>query len=114
LADLAELPAETVAALQRLAARSHWDMAAAFRAARPRSRAKAWKAAGEARPAQLQATGRPVHVAVDDLEALLRPGGALAERMGAFEDRPGQRAMLRRVAEALNWGDQLLVEAGTG
>lgn len=50
----------------------------------------------------------------DALEALVAPGGALAERHGAYEDRPGQREMIRRVAEVYNDGGVLLVEAGTG
>jgi DNA polymerase-3 subunit epsilon/ATP-dependent DNA helicase DinG len=48
------------------------------------------------------------------LDALLAPEGALAGRLPGFEDRPAQREMLRRVADSLSWGDQLLVEAGTG
>ena len=51
---------------------------------------------------------------IDRLEALIGPGGPLAQEHPAYEDRPGQRAMLRRVAEAYNGGGVTLVEAGTG
>ncbi len=57
-----------------------------------------------------------VRVALDaeKLEALLLPGGALAERHPNFEDRPGQRMVLRTLVEAFNEGRIALVEAGTG
>lgn len=55
-----------------------------------------------------------VPLELDELEALVRPGGALAERHPQYEDRAGQRAMLREVAERYNEGGVLLVEAGTG
>ncbi|MCB0217215.1 MAG: DEAD/DEAH box helicase family protein [Chloroflexi bacterium] len=48
------------------------------------------------------------------LEGLIAPGGRLARRFEGFEDRPGQRSMLRQVSQTLGSGDQLLVEAGTG
>lgn len=56
----------------------------------------------------------PVAIDVEQVESVLSPGGELTRRLPTFEDRPEQRAMLRLVAEALNAGDQLLVEAGTG
>ena len=51
---------------------------------------------------------------IDRLEALIGPVGPLAHEHPAYEDRPGQRAMLRQVAEAYNGGGVTLVEAGTG
>jgi ATP-dependent DNA helicase DinG len=51
---------------------------------------------------------------VDALEADLAPGGALSEHFHAFEDRPGQREMLRAVADRFNEGGVAVVEAGTG
>lgn len=50
---------------------------------------------------------------VDELEGMVAPGGALASMPG-YEDRTGQRAMLRFVAERFNEGGTGLVEAGTG
>ena len=51
----------------------------------------------------------------DALEALVAPGGALASRHGGFEDRPGQRRMLRAVVDRYNEeGGVGLMEAGTG
>ncbi len=51
---------------------------------------------------------------IDRLEALIGPKGRLVQEHPAYEDRPGQRTMLRRVAETYNGGGVTLVEAGTG
>ena len=51
---------------------------------------------------------------VEALEGLIGPGGPLVERHPRYEDRPGQRAMLRLVAERFNDGGVAIVEAGTG
>lgn len=51
---------------------------------------------------------------VAQVTAALRAGGALAETLRGFEDRPEQQRMARAVAEAFNRGEHLLVEAGTG
>lgn len=52
-------------------------------------------------------------LAVDELSGLLAPGGPLASLPG-YEDRSGQRDMLRFVASRFNEGGVGLVEAGTG
>jgi ATP-dependent DNA helicase DinG len=49
-----------------------------------------------------------------ELDATLAPGGALATRFGAYEDRPGQRDMLAAIVRRFNEGGIALVEAGTG
>jgi ATP-dependent DNA helicase DinG len=51
---------------------------------------------------------------VDALEALIGPSGPLARLHPAYEDRPGQRRMLRMVAERYNDGGVAITEAGTG
>ena len=51
---------------------------------------------------------------IDRLEALIGPAGPLVQEHPAYEDRPGQRTMLRRIAETYNGGGVTLVEAGTG
>lgn len=50
----------------------------------------------------------------DALDAVLAPGGALAERWVGYEDRPGQRDMLGAVVRRFNDGGVALLEAGTG
>jgi len=50
----------------------------------------------------------------DGLDALIAPGGALAARFPGYENRPGQREMLRSVVDRFNEGGVSIVEAGTG
>ena len=51
---------------------------------------------------------------IEALEGLIGPGGPLVEAHPRYEDRPGQRAMLRLVAGLFNEGGVGIVEAGTG
>src|SRR5690606_29964289 len=51
---------------------------------------------------------------VEEVQAVLGPAGPLARRMDGYEDRPGQRDMVRTVTETYNEGGVSLVEAGTG
>jgi len=53
-------------------------------------------------------------VAWPALEALIGPGGRMAASMPGYQRRPGQEVMMRAVATALERGETLLVEAGTG
>ncbi|MCH8168517.1 MAG: DEAD/DEAH box helicase, partial [Proteobacteria bacterium] len=55
-----------------------------------------------------------VPLKIEELDALLAPDGALAERFDGYEDRPGQRDMLRTVVDRFNEGGVAIVEAGTG
>lgn len=48
------------------------------------------------------------------LEMLVAPGGALADLHAGFEDRAGQRTMIREVTSTFNDGGVLVAEAGTG
>jgi ATP-dependent DNA helicase DinG len=66
-------------------------------------------------------TGATVRtVEVDDVTALLAPGGLVADAMRAaragapYEDRPSQRAMAAEVMATYNAGGVALLEAGTG
>ncbi|MFT7581062.1 MAG: ATP-dependent DNA helicase DinG [Myxococcota bacterium] len=49
-----------------------------------------------------------------ELEALIGPGGRLAEVLPGYERRQGQETMMRAVAGAIERSGTLLVEAGTG
>ncbi|HSG49999.1 MAG TPA: helicase C-terminal domain-containing protein, partial [Longimicrobiales bacterium] len=51
---------------------------------------------------------------LDALEMLVGPGGPLAAAHPLYEDRTGQREMIRLVGEGYNRGGVVLVEAGTG
>ncbi len=62
----------------------------------------------------LRPVEKPSPVDLDELRALLRAGGAVAGGLPGFEERDEQIKMMDAVAEALNGGEHLLVEAGTG
>jgi ATP-dependent DNA helicase DinG len=49
-----------------------------------------------------------------DVEAALEPGGPVARRHRAYEDRPTQREMAAAIARSYNDGGVLVAEAGTG
>ncbi|HSG47284.1 MAG TPA: DEAD/DEAH box helicase, partial [Longimicrobiales bacterium] len=51
---------------------------------------------------------------LEELEGLLGPAGPLAGLHEGYEDRPGQREMLRAVGHRFNEGGIAVVEAGTG
>lgn len=53
-------------------------------------------------------------VDAERVDALLREGGPLSQAMPGFEERSEQLAMARAVADAVNHGKRLMVEAGTG
>ncbi|MBE7492179.1 MAG: DEAD/DEAH box helicase [Planctomycetes bacterium] len=48
------------------------------------------------------------------VDTILGPGGAVAQRLGGYEDRPQQLAMARAVETAFAGDRHLVVEAGTG
>ncbi len=66
------------------------------------------------RARRLQAAAEQRPLDVDELAALLEMEGAFHAKLSGYEHRPQQVAMLRRVAQALNDSDHLLVEAPTG
>src|SRR5205807_4099807 len=49
-----------------------------------------------------------------EIEAILRPGGAMSTAFDNYEYRPQQVEMAQAVASAFNKGHHLIVEAGTG
>ena len=56
----------------------------------------------------------PRELDVEFVASLLEEGSPLSEAISGFEERPEQIEMARAVAEAVNKGNRLLVEAGTG
>ncbi len=56
----------------------------------------------------------PLPVDLHDLKALLEPAGPVAAALPGYEKREEQIRMMVAIAEALNDGEHLLVEAGTG
>ena len=109
--------------------RARWTAAAFFRAALeaaaqhpPERRARPGPEAAPPGPLfAAAATAPPLQPAeeratlnVEQLGALLEEGGAFETHFPGYEYRPQQVAMLHGVAQALNQGQHLLVEAPTG
>ena len=124
-----EFDALSLAEMGRLAGRSSWVLAYLLDGIEPRSALDAAAASGGASTSGLDmdALGerlqqeRPIRpnqaverIDVEMVESLLRSGSPLAEAMDGFEERPEQIAVARAVAEAINEGQRLVVEAGTG
>ena len=128
-----ELDAYTLAEMGRLAGRSSWVLQYLLdgleaQASHPGYAALAPTSAGvDAAGLDMDALGerlrqeRPIRpnqavdkIDVEMVESLLRAGSPLADAMDGFEERPEQIAVARAVAEAVNDGKMLVVEAGTG
>ena len=130
---LAQVDVYTLAEMRRLASRSSWVLSYILSRAESTDRGQAVRSPG-ADGVGVGATGldidalrtrlrheralRPNQTAseldVDFVGSLLQGGGPLSEALPGFEEREEQVAMARAVAEAINNGDRLIVEAGTG
>jgi DNA polymerase-3 subunit epsilon/ATP-dependent DNA helicase DinG len=65
-------------------------------------------------PEPLAPVKRPRPLDIEGLTAFLSENGLLAEVFPGFEHRPGQVAMMKEVAGALNGRRHAIIEAGTG
>lgn len=122
------LPLSTLKEINRLAAPGRWPLKEIFLELERRAKSLGagarrsvpvgeeagplFMASPDERP--LRPRDPPEPLDVDELAALLEPGGALARALPGYEHRPPQVEMLRAVARAFNNGEHLLVEAGTG
>lgn len=127
-----DLPLDTLAEIVRLGQQMPWDGAIVFEAAlRERSREVFQRPRnlsaeeidkevsglfGRLAPAESALRPAPTvkPVDVDNLAALIEPGGRLPSALEGYEYRPEQVTMLREVARALNEGRHTLIEAPTG
>lgn len=66
------------------------------------------------RPEPLRPTGNQQPIDTGQVEQLLGKNGPMADVLPGFKPRPTQITMARRVADALNKDQNLLIEAGTG
>ena len=62
----------------------------------------------------LRATKEPVSLDLDVIASMLRSGGPFSRSIPAFEERTEQVEMALAVGRAINEGQRLIVEAGTG
>jgi predicted DnaQ family exonuclease/DinG family helicase len=112
-AHAASLPPPVLAEAARLAAASRWPWRPFF--AEVLNEAAAAPAKTQRRPLEplaLCARRRPVEPS--EVLGLLQSLRERPDILPQFEERPEQGAMVQAVAEALNDGQQLIVEAGTG
>ncbi len=130
------LDLSVIQAINRLAARSDWSLRPVF-VELERARARTaftgslaqqlaakgiltdgghgllWEAEAEERD-RLRPAPAPRKLEIDRLAEMLEGEGLFNQHFQGFEYRPEQVEMLRLVAQALNQGDHLMVEAGTG
>jgi ATP-dependent DNA helicase DinG len=66
------------------------------------------------RPSAAEAPQKRGEAAATSIEEAFSEGGAIAEGLAAFEDRPGQKEMATLVAYTFTGGGALAVEAGPG
>jgi ATP-dependent DNA helicase DinG len=118
-----EFPPSLVAEIVRIGKHLEWGAGWIFEEALEQMQAPGPKAhvVAEPRPVirwqagpPLTPVERPLPLDVEELAALLEPGGVFSRSLSAFEHRPQQVAMLRAVASALSDSRHLMVEAGTG
>jgi DNA polymerase-3 subunit epsilon/ATP-dependent DNA helicase DinG len=121
------LPLPILAELVRLAEQVNWGGTSTFRdvlrkrskeisPARGRSSliAPLFSSTNNKFTGVLQPAGEPAPLDLDEVSAILEPGGIFAHKFPQYEYRPQQVEMLRVIAQALSNGQHLLVEAGTG
>ncbi len=119
---LGQLPSSILSEIIRASAGKEWALRPVFQAALDES----LRAGKDIRPAQpfvaerLSAPpldigeARRDRLATDQVDAVFRKNGKLADALGAYEEREQQLDMARDVANALNQGEQVMIEAGTG
>ena len=118
LREAAKLPPRLLQEIIRHSERSRWAAAGFFRDAlaladgRPPAAPPTVPRPQVERPLQPVAQRTPLESG--RLAALLEEGGAFAQHFPHYECRPQQVTMLRAIAEALNQGHHLMVEAPTG
>jgi len=128
LLKIEELPVDLLAEILRLSKDLHWQAELPFRWALKNLSAQGIQprkvgSEGEdifinlekaGRTKALQAHEQIEALDCEELASLLEPGGVFARYNPRFEHRAQQVEMLRAVCQALNRGDHLMVEAGTG
>ncbi|NOX60817.1 MAG: DEAD/DEAH box helicase, partial [Chloroflexi bacterium] len=120
----AALPRRVLQTINRIAESSDWPLRDLFREFEQEA-ARRWGRGARAekrKPVEplfdrfqpLEPIKNPQPLDVDELVAMLEPGGRFAEHFPHYEHRPPQVEMLRTVAEAFNQSRHVMIEAGTG
>jgi ATP-dependent DNA helicase DinG len=130
LAQAQELPPDLLAEIVQLSEPIEWAGSWAFQQAlkaRAHEGVKAKRVKGEpaGRPYEtgdaekrkgppIQVPKEPLPIDPEEAASVLEHGGPFARYFESYEHRPEQVEMLRAVANALSYGQHLMVEAGTG
>ena len=128
IADLADMDPTLLAQFRRLSDRSGWQIAALLESAREfaspyPSRSRSASASGIdenalfeklSQPSPLRAAESAAHVDPYAVAEALSCGSGFADSVPDFEERPQQIEMGTAVADTINSGGRLMVEAGTG
>ncbi len=132
LKDAHELDSMTLGAMQRLAQRSDWSLGYLLDGLTDNPRIGRMDGAdgGESigingldmrqiggrlhAGGALRENERITHIDTDMVASMLSDGGALSESLDGFESRSEQVEMAQAVANAINRGERIIVEAGTG
>lgn len=119
---LRALPADLLTEVIQASSGMKWDLRPVFQAALTESlnssapRRTAFPFVAEQNGADAldmsEAERQPTPLA--ELDAIFREGGKLAACFGDYEQRDQQITMARQVTQALNQGEQIMIEAGTG
>ena len=126
--DLANMDPALLAQFRRLSDRSGWEIAALLESAREfasphAARPRSASASGVdenalskrlSQPPPLKAGASAVPIDPYDVAEALSYGSGFADSVPDFEERPQQIEMGTAVAETINSGGRLMVEAGTG
>lgn len=121
-----ELPRELVDEIVRLSEPVEWDARWVFQqilGAQAKEGIKAKKISKKKNQAEwaddskfppLDNPEEPSPLNTEEVASVLEYGGPFSQYFDSFEQRPEQVAMMRSVADALSYGNHLMVEAGTG
>ncbi|HVM72158.1 MAG TPA: exonuclease domain-containing protein, partial [Anaerolineales bacterium] len=129
-AQAKELPLDLLAEIVRHSEPIEWDGAWAFKQAlqaRAHEGVKAKRVrnevpdglreseeAGRRKGPPIQIPKEPLPIDPEEAASVLEHGGPFARYLESYEHRPEQVEMLKAVANALSYGQHLMVEAGTG
>ena len=128
ISDLADMDPTLLAQFRRLSDRSGWEIAALLESAREfaspyPSRSRSMSASGIdetalferlSQPPPLRAVSETAPIDPYAVAEALSYGSGFADSVPDFEERPQQIEMGTAVAETINSGGRLMVEAGTG
>ena len=119
---LCALPPNALAEIIRASENLSWSLREVFQAAlteslkagNPRRATVPFTAERLSAPVLDLEEARREPVSLDDISDTFGADGSLARALPEFESRPEQQQMAQEVARALNDGEQIMIEAGTG